>query len=94
MPLKPLGPPVTGVPLHQDGIHHNVEAQGRHGQVVSAQLECGKPHRQRDEGRRQGHGDHHGPGRSAQRGGADGRPVSPDGEKGGVAQADLAGNNR
>ena len=71
-------------------MHHVVEPQGGHGQVVARKPQGGNP---QDQGH-QGHGprgeDHGRPGRKVVGGGEDGRAVGAQAEKGGMTQGDLA----
>ena len=90
-PGKAAGPAGDRVPLDENAVHHVVETQGGHGQVVPRKPQGGDPEDQGHD-RHGESGKHHGrPGWKAIGGGEDGRTVGAQAEKGGMTQGDLAG---
>jgi len=60
------------VPLQQDGVQHEIQAEGRHGQIMSRQAECRDTDEQGDQGDEDCNQQHGRPGRKTKSGRADG----------------------
>ncbi len=79
------------VPLHKNAVHHVVEAQGGHGEIMPGEPQAGNAQDQGHKSyyqRGQGHGR---PGGPTVGGGKYGRTVGPQAEKRRVPQGNLAG---